>query len=94
MTGRHRLKFKAGQSTQGATAHLTCTVATSASTDRRGNFLCDFGPTRSTHLATKSGSNGSPTSPHGLILSEDEATAYTKLLEAFPAPFGIVSGLF
>ena len=45
-------------------------------------------------LGTKSDSNGSPTSPHGLILSEDEATAYTELLEAFPALFRIVSGIF
>ena len=45
-------------------------------------------------LGTKSDSNGSPTSPHGLILSEDEATAYTDLLEAFPALFRIISGYF
>ena len=45
-------------------------------------------------LGTKSDSKGSPTSPHGLILSEDEATAYTELLEAFPALFRIVTGHF
>ena len=46
------------------------------------------------NLATKSGSNGFPTSRHGLILSEDEATAYTELLEAFPPLFHMVPGPF
>ena len=57
-------------------------------------IFAGFGTQIGSQLGTKSDSNGSLMNPHRLILSEDEATAYTELLEAFPALFRIISGPF